>query len=202
MTLNNVQQGNIDAIAIQYGIPTSIWQDIATVESGNNPQAIGDNGTSFGLFQLHIGGQLPAQYNNNPTAVFDPVLNAQIAMPSIATAWNNLKSSFNPSSTLWWQQFAAQSGHPGGTPGNQITDNEAAKLQAGYLSGPNDIGNGIVAGGITSQTGSVGAGIQSANISNTILTNLESGFLPAFERIAIFIVAIILIIIGFIVVTK
>ena len=199
MTLNNIQQGNIDAIAIQYGVPTSIWEDIATVESGNNPQAVGDNGTSFGLFQLHIGGQLPAQYNDNPTAVFDPVLNAKIAMPSIASAWNNLKSSFNPSSTLWWQQFAAQSGHPGGTPGNQITNNEAARLQANYTGGPsgpiiNAIDPAINAGSSVVE--------QSANISNTILTNLESSFLPAFERIAIFIVAIILIIIGFIVVTK
>lgn len=200
--LNNTQTGNIDAIAIQYGVPTSIWEDVAKTESGLNTNAIGDNGTSFGLFQLHIGGQLPAQYNNNPTAVFDPVLNAQIAMPSIAKAWNDLKSSFNPNDVGWWQQFAAQSGHPGGSPGNITTNNEAAILQKNYTSNPNDIINGFIAGASTVETGSVPIGTQSADITNTILTNVESSFLPAFERIAIFILAIIFIVIGFIMVIK
>lgn len=39
------------------------WQPLAAIahhESNLNPDAVGDNGTSFGLFQLHQGGALPA----------------------------------------------------------------------------------------------------------------------------------------------
>src|SRR6266487_1995371 len=125
--------GPLAAAATRYGIPLSIVEDIAYTESGYNAQAIGDQGSSFGLFQLHVSGQLPAQYNPpNQGPVFDPTLNTSIAMPAIARAWNNLKGSFNPNSNAWWQQFAAQSGHPGGSPGNSATANEAAKLQQYY----------------------------------------------------------------------
>lgn len=143
----------VHAQAVQYGVPDSIWEDVAYIESGYNPNAIGDNGTSFGLFQLHIGGQLPAQYNNNPSAVFDPSLNAQIAMPDIAGAWNGLKSSFNPSSQSWWQSFAAQSGHPGGSPGQTVTDNEATKLQSYYVASNGNTGITPFSATSTSSTG-------------------------------------------------
>lgn len=63
------------------------------VETGGsfNPSDVGDNGSSFGLFQLHQGGELgsltQAQADN-------PVINAQTAIPSIADAlsaglWSN-----------------------------------------------------------------------------------------------------------------
>lgn len=125
-------QGIIGSYSLQYGVPVQLTDDIIYTESGYNPRAVGDQGTSFGLLQLHIGGQLPAQYNNNPTAVFDPALNLQLGMPAIANAWNNLKSSFNSSDSSWWQNFAAQSGHPGGSPGQTVTNNEAAILQQNY----------------------------------------------------------------------
>lgn len=123
----------VEPYAQQYGVPDPIWETIAYVESGMNAApAPGDNGTSFGLFQLHIGGQFPAQYESNPTALNDPALNAQYAMPAIGRAWKNLSATFNAGSVSWWESFAAQSGHPGGSPGQTVTDNEAGKLQTDY----------------------------------------------------------------------
>lgn len=232
--------GPVEAVAVQYGIPASLWEDIAYVESGYNPSAVGDNGTSFGLFQLHIGGQLPAQYNSNPSAVYDPTLNAQIAMPSIAKAWNNLKGSFNATSPSWWQNFAAQSGHPGGSPGQTATNNEAARLLASYSGGSTSTTN------LTSQTSGSGctpsdpclgcgpkgsaaylsclaASVNSqgtsalpacascgttvtqdfgTSVQNSLLAPIEA-FLPgALVRIALFLFALALVVVGFLVIKQ
>ena len=87
------QPGNIDQIlysvaaelAQKYGVdPLRLYQ-IATAtanqESGGDPTAVGDNGTSFGLFQLHQGGELG---NLTQGQAFDPWTNAQTAMTVIA----------------------------------------------------------------------------------------------------------------------
>lgn len=196
--------GAVAAAAQQYGVPQGIWQDVAYVESGYNVRAVGDNGTSFGLFQLHVGGQadraLAAGYSTDQ--LLDPKVNAQFAMPAIASAWNNLKSSFNPNDISWWKQFAAQSGHPGGSPGNSTTDAEAARLMANYSSNGGDPTlQGIVTGAITSATGSVPAGVASgdaaANVSN-IFANLPGAMI----RIGLFLAALLLIIVGFWVVSQ
>jgi len=47
------------------------------VESGGNSKAIGDHGTSFGLFQLHKGGELGKM---SPQQAFDPEANARVAL--------------------------------------------------------------------------------------------------------------------------
>lgn len=53
---------------------------IALLESGLDPHAIGDYMTSFGLFQLHEGGELGTM---TAEEAFDPVLNARTALPYI-----------------------------------------------------------------------------------------------------------------------
>src|SRR5215472_10111421 len=56
-----VDQATVSAIiqaARDTGVDPALALAIAQKESGLNPNAIGDGGTSFGLFQLHIGGQL------------------------------------------------------------------------------------------------------------------------------------------------
>lgn len=219
---------SVHAVAMQFGIPDAIWEDVAQTESVYNPQAVGDNGTSFGLFQLHIGGQLPPQYNNNPQAVFDPTLNAQLAMPAIARAWNNLKGSFNPGSISWWQQFAGQSGHPGGTPGvDPANINEARILQSNYSgssnpgsSTPSPLGtqptdcstcliqNGMNASKCIVQCQSPAQGAidcvsnPSSCVQQAILGPVETGVTAALPRVALFIFAIVLIVAGFFVLTK
>jgi hypothetical protein len=129
----------VHPVAAQYGVPDPIWETVAYMESGYNPNAVGDAGTSFGLFQLHEGGQL----RTSPASVSGTSgipQNALEAMPQIGGAWSNLKTSFNPSSLDWWTQFAAQSGHPGGGPGNVATQNAAQAMLNDY-SGTTGLAN-------------------------------------------------------------
>lgn len=175
----------VEPWAQQYGVPDAIWEDLAWVESNYMPTEVGDNGTSFGLFQLHIGGQLPSQYYSNPQAVFDPGLNAQIAMPHIASAWNGLKATFDPNSLAWWQNFAAQSGHPGGFPGDPATNHLASIEQAQYNSSISLATNPIDTTG--------GGGL----IDTTGLSDLQSFVSQALKKVGFFLVGLVLAFIGF-----
>ena len=56
---------------------------VALLESGLDPHAIGDYMTSFGLFQLHEGGELGSM---TAEEAFDPVLNTRTALPYLAHA--------------------------------------------------------------------------------------------------------------------
>lgn len=105
----------IEPIAQQYGVPENIWESVAQMESSYNPSAVGDLGTSFGVFQIHIGGQANNALNAGYTKqdLLNPKVNATFAMPYIADAWNKLKNTFDDSLS-WWTQFASISGHPGG----------------------------------------------------------------------------------------
>ncbi|MFN8608644.1 MAG: transglycosylase SLT domain-containing protein [Vulcanimicrobiota bacterium] len=51
------------------------------IESGGNARAVGDNGSSFGLFQLHRGGELG---NLTPEQAFDARTNAEVALTVFA----------------------------------------------------------------------------------------------------------------------
>lgn len=49
----------IDRYAKMYNLDPAAVKAIGMVEGGLRRNAVGDNGTSFGPFQLHIGGALP-----------------------------------------------------------------------------------------------------------------------------------------------
>lgn len=74
-------QAIITKIADQYGVNPNLAIADASVESNLNPTAVGDNGTSFGLFQLHRGGELG---NLTPQQAFNPVTNASVALAQFA----------------------------------------------------------------------------------------------------------------------
>lgn len=124
----------IETITKQYDVPVPLISTIIEVESAWNQNALGDNGTSYGLFQLHIGGQADSAIKDGhkPTDLFDPVLNARYAMPSIAQAWDSLKATFQVNNFTWWLDFATQSEHPGGSRTDPATINEATLLQSVY----------------------------------------------------------------------
>lgn len=63
--------------SVRAGIDPTLAVATSSVESGWNPRAIGDLGTSFGLFQLHRGGLLGSL---TPTQAFDPLTNARRAL--------------------------------------------------------------------------------------------------------------------------
>jgi soluble lytic murein transglycosylase-like protein len=53
----------------KYGLDARIVASVVECESGGNPVAIGDHGTSFGIAQIH----LIAHPNITKTQAFDPV---------------------------------------------------------------------------------------------------------------------------------
>lgn len=68
-------------VARQYGIPPRVAWAIGRVESGNNPYRVGDNGTSFGYFQLHEGGELG---NHSEQWAFNVRNNAETSLSRVA----------------------------------------------------------------------------------------------------------------------
>lgn len=71
----------IQNTATQDGVNPNLALADAQVESNFNPYAVGDGGTSFGLYQLHQGGELG---NLTPTQAFNPSTNAGIALAQFA----------------------------------------------------------------------------------------------------------------------
>jgi hypothetical protein len=65
----------VDQIMRNAGISTFAWTHNANRESGGNPNAVGDGGTSFGLFQLHKGGLLGSL---TPQQARDPITAAKV----------------------------------------------------------------------------------------------------------------------------
>jgi hypothetical protein len=73
----------VASVAQDHGVDPVVAVAMMLVESGGNNRAIGDGGTSFGLFQLHEGGMLTAA-GLSSTQAFDPTTNAQVALRSYA----------------------------------------------------------------------------------------------------------------------
>lgn len=64
-------------VAKEKGVDPATAVAAMLVESGGNARAIGDRGTSHGLFQLHKGGELG---NLTPQQAYNPVTNANVAL--------------------------------------------------------------------------------------------------------------------------
>jgi hypothetical protein len=92
-----------------YNVPAWVWYPLAWAESRGNPNAIGDNGCSVGLFQLNRCVGQGTGYTVEQLK--DPLFNAQIAAQRIGAAWQQLQSSALPPPELALQ-VARQSGHP------------------------------------------------------------------------------------------
>src|SRR5262249_18508782 len=83
----------IKPVLDKYDVPLPLVAAVIQVESDWNPRALGDNGTSFGLFQLHIGGQAEDAFRGGHSIddLYNPEINARYAMPYIASAWDTHK---------------------------------------------------------------------------------------------------------------
>lgn len=66
------------------GVDPTTLLTTALIESGGNPRAVGDNGSSFGLFQLHQGGRLTAA-GLTPEQAYDPYTNASASAREFRT---------------------------------------------------------------------------------------------------------------------
>jgi soluble lytic murein transglycosylase-like protein len=181
---------DVTAMATSLGIPSRILYSVIQVESGFQPTAIGDNGTSFGILQLHVGGQAP---NGVPTtALLDPVTNAKYGLPALVKGLQ-AAGPFNDS-LAWWNTFASASGHPGGNLAQSA--NEAAQLKSAY-----DANRFNVPG--TPLTGQV----PSANVDLTSNSSSALDTLPQFMQgvgfeVLLFTIAVTLLIVAFLLVKE
>jgi len=74
-----------------WGVDPVAGISIAYNESTLRPTAVGDGGTSFGLFQLHIGGALPRGWTR--IDAFDPHRNATLAATALVKLGGRGKST-------------------------------------------------------------------------------------------------------------
>ena len=105
-------------VAQSLGVDPRLALAIMQQESGGNPQAVGDHGTSFGLFQLHRGGELG---NMSPQQAFDPWTNAHVALSQVA---------------------ATQHANPGLSPGDLAAASQRPANRGAYAASVNALYNG------------------------------------------------------------
>lgn len=106
--------------AKKVNLPEWIPLAIAKHESRLNPRSVGDNGTSFGLFQLHRGGGLAPEHLTDDE-LKDPRTNAQIAMPHLMKGYKRgVQKGLTDFALL--KYIANTSGWPGNL-GPEWTDN-------------------------------------------------------------------------------
>lgn len=99
----------IDSMANKYGVAPWVAEDIAKLESSFNPNAVGDNGTSFGLYQLHWGGQGTGY---TASQLENPNTNADIGIKNMSSAYKK-GVSLGLSGYALLDYTATHSGHPG-----------------------------------------------------------------------------------------
>ncbi|AQY51392.1 invasion protein LagB [Listeria weihenstephanensis FSL R9-0317] len=80
----------IQKTAKKHDIPAWIPLSIAETESGFDPKTIGDEGSSFGLFQLHRGGLAPEELTEEE--LLTPEKNAEIAITNMTKAFNRAQT--------------------------------------------------------------------------------------------------------------
>lgn len=115
--------------AQETGVPYNVALAVAMAESGLNPRAVGDNGTSFGLFQLHKGGELGSM---TPEQAYDPYTNAVTALRQFAAV-----AAADPSITSDPGRWAAAAQRPADAAGYAVRVNNL--LQSGFGGSPSGI---------------------------------------------------------------
>ena len=157
----------VHSMAAQLGIPTKVVDSVIGVESNFSPTATGDNGTSFGIFQLHEGGQLGGL---SAQQAYDPVTNARVALPYLQRGMQQA-GAFTDTSA-WWLTFAEASGHPGNGP---QAYSEAAKLKQAYDTGQYSSADGSFSGVASGNTGGAAPVSPSTGTSSSdVLTQVGS----------------------------
>lgn len=76
--------GMLNRIGAKYNVPPLFLKAVMLSESGGRPDAIGDNGHSVGLFQLHDHGYGAGMGDTR----FDPETNADRGARGLAEAWH------------------------------------------------------------------------------------------------------------------
>ncbi|MHB1669079.1 lysozyme family protein [Thiomonas sp.] len=133
--------GGVGAVFRQEGVPGPIWRSIGYVESGLNPSKVNradPYGGSWGMFQENLGGQGRA-YRNNPSALLNPVLNAQLAAPAMRAGYLQGKALGFRGNALA-EYTATHSGHPGTAPAGSILPPKSWSSYALFKKEANAVG--------------------------------------------------------------
>lgn len=102
------------------GTDLSIAVAIAYAESSGDPNALGDNGNSLGLWQIN----LPAHPEYSGANLYDPQTNADAAFAIYQQAGN----SFSPWTTFKTGAYAQYLGGSSSTSSNEDTDSFGAAI--------------------------------------------------------------------------
>ena len=150
----------ITMVANHYGIPPSLALAIAQHESGLNPNSVGDNGTSFGLYQLHIGGELG---NRTPASVTGANMenNAIIALSTVAAV---MKA--NPGASPG--DIAAMAQRPANPGQYAATINSMMGSKASYQNDLSGMSGGPMFGSASANPNPIFASQSSQPIQNTM----------------------------------
>lgn len=106
------------------GVPYELALAMAQQESGFDPRAVGDQGTSFGIYQLHQGGELTSA-GLTPNQAFDPYTNARVALSQVRRTMDQ-----HPNAS--WGQIAAMAQRPADQASYaQSVDNYIGQIQTG-----------------------------------------------------------------------
>ena len=120
----------------QLGVPSAVWAPITAVESGGNPTAVGDNGTSFGELQLHIDGGQGTGHSIGELE--NPIQNVAIGGPPIASAYNaGLEKGLSGFNLVAYT--ASHSGHPSDT--GEFTPGYEDALRKAYNAPQHSLGS-------------------------------------------------------------
>jgi len=124
----------ITTIANEMGVNPQLAIAIAQQESGLNPQSVGDNGTSFGLYNLHEGGELG---NLTKAQAFDPTTNIRTALAVVAQV-----AQQNPDMSPG--QIAAAAQRPADPQAYAVAINNAMGQPGAASGGAASLGNATV----------------------------------------------------------
>lgn len=81
----------IDASAKRYGVQPLLMKRVIECESSNNPDAVGDGGTSFGLAQIH----LPAHPDITKEQATNPDFAIDFLAKNLAAGKGSMWTCFN-----------------------------------------------------------------------------------------------------------
>lgn len=79
----------LNRLGLKYNVPPLLLKAVMLIESGGRPDAIGDNGHSVGLFQLHDQGYGAGMGDLR----FDPEANADRAARGLAASWHKVRAA-------------------------------------------------------------------------------------------------------------
>lgn len=169
--------------ARQYGVDPTLAVAIALEESGGDPRAVGDSGSSYGLFQLHKGGALGSL---TPQQAFDPYRNAS----AVLSSWGRLGGGKGMDPRAALMQYYSRVGRG--------TSNEIPTQRAlGRLSEARSLVGGVGGSGAgapqglaeRTTTGSLGGGIDGKTLAALVAYSQQAsaaalrGEMPDMKRL-------------------